>query len=104
MKATLVAFFLSDAFSLNRLQVRCMGVCDYEYDEERMRLRINCMGCLYGSSIEDYEQCMARTIDKILEVKKVASIVLAKNREYEYDYEQTKLLVEVASVLEEVIR
>ncbi len=81
-----------------------MGVCDYEYDEERMRLRINCMGCLYGSSIEDYEQCMARTIDKILEVKKVASIVLAKNREYEYDYEQTKLLVEIARVLEEVIR
>jgi len=81
-----------------------MGVCDYEYDEERMRLRINCMGCLYGSSIEDYEECMARTIDKILEVKKVASIVLAKNREYEYDYEQTKLLLEIAKVIEEVIR
>ncbi len=81
-----------------------MAVCDYEYDEERMRLRINCMGCLYGSSIEDYEECMARTIDKILEVKKVASIVLAKNREYEYDYEQTKLLVEIAKVIEEVIR
>ena len=81
-----------------------MAVCDYEYDEERMRLRINCMGCLYGSSIEDYEECMARTIDKILEVKKVASIVLAKNREYEYDYEQTKLLAEIAKVIEDVIR
>ncbi|MCX6814434.1 MAG: ATPase, T2SS/T4P/T4SS family [Candidatus Aenigmarchaeota archaeon] len=81
-----------------------MGVCDYEYDEERMRLRINCVGCLYGSSIEDYEECMARTIDKILEVKKVTSIVLAKNREYEYDYEQTKLLLEIAKVIEEVIR
>jgi flagellar protein FlaI len=81
-----------------------MAVCDYEYDEERMRLRINCRGCLYGSSIEDYEQCMARTIDKILEIKKVASIVLAKNREYEYDFEQTKMLVEIAKVIEDIIR
>jgi flagellar protein FlaI len=81
-----------------------MGVCDYEYDEDRMKLRINCIGCLYGSSIEDYEECMARTIDKILEVKKVSSIVLAKNREYEYDYEQVKLLLEIANVIEETIR
>jgi flagellar protein FlaI len=81
-----------------------MAVCDYQYDEERMRLRINCMGCMYGSSIEDYDECMARVIDRILEVKKVASIVLAKNREYEYDYEQTKMLVEIAKVIEDVIR
>ncbi len=81
-----------------------MAVCDYEYDEERMRLRINCTGCIYGASIEDFDECMARTIDKILEVKKVTSIVLAKNREYEYDYEQTKILVEIAKVIEDVIR
>ncbi|HDD72708.1 MAG TPA: hypothetical protein ENG00_01295, partial [Candidatus Aenigmarchaeota archaeon] len=79
-------------------------VCGYSYDEKRMRLRINCLGCLYGASIEDYDECMARVIDKILETKKVATIVLAKEREYEYDYEQTKMLVEIARVIENIIR
>ncbi|RLJ09493.1 MAG: hypothetical protein DRP15_03560, partial [Candidatus Aenigmatarchaeota archaeon] len=79
-------------------------VCDYEYDENRMRLKINCLGCVFGSSIEDFEECMARTIDKILEVKKVNSIVLVKNREYEYGPEQTRLLVEIAEVIENLIR
>lgn len=81
-----------------------MRVCDYTYDEDKMRLRVNCFGCLYGSSLEDFEECMANTIDKILEVKKVSSIILAKDREYEYNYEQTKKLVEIANVIEWVIR
>jgi len=81
-----------------------MRVCDYTYDEDKMRLRVNCLGCLYGSSLEDFEECMANTIDKILEVKKVSSIILAKDREYEYNYEQTKKLVEIANVIEWVIR
>ncbi len=69
-----------------------------------MRLRVNCLGCLYGASIEDFEECMANTIDKILEVKKVSSIILAKEREYVYDYEQTKMLIEIAKVIEWVVR
>jgi len=32
-----------------------VGVCDYSYDEDKMRLRVNCLGCLYGASIEDFE-------------------------------------------------
>jgi len=81
-----------------------LRVCDYSYDEEKNRLRVNCLGCLYGASIEDFEECMANTIDKILEVKKVSSVILAKGREYEYDYEQTKMLVEIAKVIEWIIR
>ncbi len=81
-----------------------MKVCDYEYDADKLKLRINCMGCLYGASIEDFEECMGRVIDRILELKKVRTVVLAKNREYEYDYEQVKLLREIANVIEELIR
>ncbi len=80
------------------------GVCDYSYNEDKQQLRINCLGCLFGASLEDFDECMARTIDKILEVKKVSSIVLAKEREYEYDQEQTGMLVEIARVIEDVIR
>jgi len=81
-----------------------MPVCNYEYNEDKMQVRINCLGCLYGSSIEDYPECMARVIDIILEVKKVSSVVLARNREYEYDYTQIKMLTEIAHVIEWVMR
>ena len=81
-----------------------MAVCDYEYDQDTGKLRVNCLGCLFGASIEDYDTCMARTIDKILEIKKVSSIVLAKEREYEYDQEQTSLLLEIAKIIEEIVR
>ena len=81
-----------------------MHVCDYSYDEDTAKLRVNCLGCMFGSSVEDFEECMANTIDKILEIKKVSSITLAKDREYEYSYEQTKMLVEIARVIEWIIR
>ncbi|MBN2330728.1 MAG: type II/IV secretion system ATPase subunit [Candidatus Aenigmarchaeota archaeon] len=81
-----------------------MAAGDYEYDENEQRLKINCLGCIYGASIEDFAGCMTRVIDKILEVKKVKTIVLAKDREYEYGPEQTAILVEIARVIEEVVR
>jgi type IV secretory pathway ATPase VirB11/archaellum biosynthesis ATPase/intein/homing endonuclease len=81
-----------------------VGTCDYTYDENKMKVRINCLGCIYGASIEDYEECMAKVIDSILEVKKVSSVVLAKEREYEYDYDQIKYLAEISKIIEEVIR
>jgi len=67
-------------------------------------MRVNCLGCIYGSSIEDYPACMARTIDKLIETKNVKSIVLAKNREYEYPFEQTKMLAQLASAINEIIK
>lgn len=79
-------------------------VCDYEYDENSQKIKINCLGCLYGSSIEDYPMCMAAVIDKIMEVKKVKRVVLTRNREYEYGPEQVKLLKEIAVLIEEILR
>jgi flagellar protein FlaI len=84
--------------------VEKQGVCDYSYNEDKQQLRINCLGCLFGASLEDFDECMARTIDKVLEVKKVSSIILAKEREYEYDQVQTAMLVEIARVIEDVLR
>ena len=81
-----------------------MAAGDSVYDEGKMQIRIDLLGSLYGPSIEDYEQCMGLVMDKILENKKVRSIVLAKDREYEYDYEQVKMLLEVADLIGELIR
>ena len=71
-----------------KVKVRCVNwllfvgynillmVYDYEYDEESQKMRINCVGGLYGDSIEDYSACMATTIDKLLELKKVVGSFL----------------------------
>jgi len=76
-------------------------VCDYEVIDGI--IRVNCLNCVYGSSIEDSDVCMARVIDKILEIKKVERIILAETREYEYDFEQTRMLVEIANVFNKLL-
>src|SRR3972149_5581619 len=79
-------------------------VYEYEYDEESQKMRINCLGGLYGDSIEDYSACMATTIDKLMELKKVVRIVFAGTREYEYDFSESKMLLEIALVLERILK
>ena len=81
-----------------------VGVLVCEYETSDGTIRINCSGCIFGSSIEDFDVCMAKTIDKILEVKKVERIILAEKIEHEYDYEQTKLLAEIAKVYDKLLR
>ncbi|MEE9323030.1 MAG: type II/IV secretion system ATPase subunit [Candidatus Aenigmarchaeota archaeon] len=81
-----------------------IAVCDYTYDEESRRIKINCLGCVYGASVEDYDSCMSMVMDKLLANKNVNSLVLAKEREYEYSGEQVNMLVEIARVIEDVVR
>ncbi len=78
--------------------------CNYEYNEEGNRLEVDCSGCVYGSSVADYEECMKRTIEKLMEVKGVESIIFKNNREYEYPYEQTKLLAEIAETIQDITK
>jgi flagellar protein FlaI len=77
---------------------------DYSYDEDTRTLTINLLGSMYGASIEEYEGVMAAVMDRILTVKRVISVVLVKEREYEYTGEQVQMLSEVAAILEDVIR
>ena len=80
-----------------------MAAGDYTYDEDEQKLKINYLGSIFGASIEDFAECMADVLDKILEVKNVKTIILTKDREYEYGPEQTEMLVEVARVIEEAV-
>ena len=66
-------------------------------------LRINCLNSVYGSTVEDSDVVMSVVIDKILEVKKVERIILAETREYEYDFEQTSMLVEIANAFDKLL-
>ncbi|HLD85771.1 MAG TPA: type II/IV secretion system ATPase subunit [archaeon] len=81
-----------------------MTVGDYEYDEENQKMRINFLGSIYGESIEDYKTVMAITIDKLMELRKVPRLVIAGVREYEYDFHETKMLTEIAGVIDTILR
>ncbi|HLD38768.1 MAG TPA: ATPase, T2SS/T4P/T4SS family [archaeon] len=79
-------------------------VYEYEYDEQTQKMRVNCLGGIYGDSIEDYSACMATTIDKLMELKKVVRIVFAGVREYEYDFSESKMLLEIALAIEQIMK
>ncbi|NTV22894.1 MAG: type II/IV secretion system ATPase subunit [Nanoarchaeota archaeon] len=55
-------------------------------------------------SLEDSEHTMAKIIVKLAEITGVTKIVFFQKREYEYDFEQTGLLVEVAKLYGKLLR
>jgi archaeal flagellar protein FlaI len=76
------------------------GSCNYEVEiegEERV-LKINCAECTRVPSIEDNPICMAATIEKLAQAGTITRIVFSQKRDYEYEYDQTQLLVEIAKI------
>lgn len=77
-------------------------IFDYEYDEESGTVEVNTLGSVYGASIEDYPEVMARVVDILQEVPGANSVVLSESRDYEYTEEQIKLLREIAKAIEDI--
>ena len=73
---------------------------EYEtfHEAENKILRISAERCTFPPSIEYSDVCMAKVIDALLENPGVTVIILSQLREYEYDYTQTMLLNELASL------
>ena len=80
-------------------------VCGYDVlrEGEDVILRVNCEDCPYSPSLEDNPICMSRTCDKLNEVKNVTKIVFSQKRDFEYDYNQTQILVEIAQLYERLV-
>jgi len=80
--------------------------CGYDliHEGEDTVLYIYCDDCMYSPSIEDNPVCMARTIDKLIKAGKVTKIIFSQKRDYEYDYQQTQVLVEIANVYKSLMR
>src|SRR3990167_10366687 len=55
-------------------------------------------------SIEDSEECMQDVINKLVENAGVSRIVLVQQRNYNYNYSQVQLLVEVARLYNHLIK
>ena len=73
---------------------------DFEtfHEGENKVLRISCERCSFPPSIEYSDICMSKVVDTLLQVTGVTIIILTQQREYEYDYSQTSLLLELASL------
>ncbi len=77
---------------------------EYEtyHEGENKILKIYVEKCSFPPSIEYSELCMAKVIDVLLGVGAVNIIVLSQLREYEYDYSQAGLLVELALLYKKI--
>ncbi|MDI6721473.1 MAG: hypothetical protein QMD85_03720, partial [Candidatus Aenigmarchaeota archaeon] len=79
-------------------------VFEYDYDEAAQRMRINCVGAISEASVEDYDLCMAATIERLMELKRAVRVVLAGTREYEYDFDEVRMLLEIGYAIERIIK
>jgi len=69
------------------------------HEGENKILKVNLQSCSFPPSIEYSELCMAKVVDTLLQVSGVTTIILAQLREYEYDFSQTDLLTQLASLV-----
>ena len=55
-------------------------------------------------SLEDDSVCMSRTMDILAEAGNVTKIVYAQKRNYEYDYNQTQMMAEIAKLYSQLTK
>src|SRR3989338_2469801 len=82
------------------------GCLDYEFareSDERV-LRFDCEECPFFPSLEDNEAVMSAVVDALIENPSTTRVVLSQKRDYEYDYEQTSMLAEVAKIQSQLAR
>ncbi|MBI4149902.1 type II/IV secretion system ATPase subunit [Candidatus Woesearchaeota archaeon] len=71
---------------------------------EDVILRIDCERLARVPSLEDDPLYMAKTIDILLEVGQVTKIVFFQKRDFEYDIDQTQLILEIANLYGMLLR
>ncbi len=84
------------------MTVNDKDIFEYEFDETSGTVRVNTLGSIYGASIEDYPEVMARVINILQEVPNASSVILSESRDYEYSEEQIKLLKEIADTIQDI--
>lgn len=62
-------------------------------------MKINYEGATVVPSLEDSPVVMAKTMDNLIESSGVTKIVFSQKRDYEYDFNQTRILIEIAKLI-----
>ncbi|MFW5852616.1 MAG: ATPase, T2SS/T4P/T4SS family, partial [Nanoarchaeota archaeon] len=73
-------------------------------EDEDTIIKINYEDVYSTPSIEDSEQCMSRIIEILTQVKNATKIVFYQKRDYEYDYNQTRILEEIANTYTKFVK
>jgi archaeal flagellar protein FlaI len=71
---------------------------------EEVILRIDCEKAGISSSIEDSKMTMAYVIDQIIENRDITKVILYEKRDYEYEFQQISLLIEIAKIFVNVVK
>ncbi|MBI4983646.1 hypothetical protein HZC32_03305, partial [Candidatus Woesearchaeota archaeon] len=77
------------------LTKNCFEYETYREGENKI-LKIYADKCNFPPSVEYSDLCFGKVVDALLEVSGVTTIIVTQLREYEYDYSQTQLVLEVA--------
>ena len=82
------------------------GIYSYEVKREGGEdvLYINYLGAPYVPSIADFPDVMARTIDALMENPNVSRIIFVQQKNYNYDLEETSMLLEIAQLYTYFVR
>lgn len=67
-------------------------------------VRFDCQHMLRTPSVEDDPLYMNKAIEVLAEVGKATKIVFFQKRDFEYDYEQTQMLLEIARLFTNVVK
>lgn len=67
-------------------------------------VNINCEACSFFPSIEDNARTMAIVVDILTQVTSATKIILTQKREYEYEVNQTQILLDLAKIYKQLIR
>jgi len=80
----------------------------YSYDVQREGgediLYVNYLGAPYVPNLADSPEVMERTVDFLIENPNVSRIVFVQQKNYNYDFEETSLLLEVAQLYVYLVR
>lgn len=76
------------------------GIYSYEVKREGGEdvIYINYLGAPYVPSISEYPEVMERTIDVLIENPNVSRIVFVQQKNYNYDFNETSYLLEIAQL------
>ncbi len=67
-------------------------------------VNINCEACSFFPSIEDNARTMALVVEILSQVTSATKIILIQKREYEYDVNQTQILLDLAKLYKQLMR
>jgi len=67
-------------------------------------LKVNCENLTTVPSLEDNGSLMAFTMERLIENKAATKIIFIQKRDYEYDYAQTRMLMEIALLYNQLIK